>query len=89
MKKAKDITWKNHPEFQNEIQGIFNEQEIFTIKPMNKNSNQYNLFSWGFRNETFNHSTNSKNLGTFLSIESAKSFAEDKWNSFVNELIII
>jgi len=87
MYKVKNITWKNHSEFANEIQGIFENQEIFTIKPVGKNSGQWILYSWAFRNETFNNSTNSKNLGTFLSVNLAQQFAEDKWNQFVNELL--
>lgn len=87
MYKIKNIVWKNHPEFSTEIQGIFETQEIFTIKPVGKNSNQWILISWAFKNETFNNSTNSKNLGTFLSIDSAQQFAEDKWNHFVKDLI--
>lgn len=88
MFKAKEITWKNHSEFQTEIQGLYKDQEVFTIKPTGKNSNQWVLLSWAFKNETFNHSTNSKQLGVFLSVESAKYFAEEKWNEFVNELVI-
>lgn len=88
MYKIKNIDWNNHPNFPNEIQGMFDGQEIFTIKPLNKNCDQWVLFSWAFKNETFNNSTNSKNLGTFISVNYAKEFAENKWNSFVNELII-
>lgn len=86
--KLQEITWKTHPEFQNETQGFFIDQEIFTIKNLSKNNNQFTLLSWGFKNETFNHSTSSKNLGIFLSIDQAKDFAEKKWQSFINELII-
>ena len=89
MYKVKNITWKTHPEFSNEIQGLFEDQEIFTIKPLGKNSGQWILHSWAFKNETFNNSTNSKNLGTFLSVDSAQEFAENKWYHFVNELIEI
>lgn len=88
MKQAQEIKWINHPELQNEIQGFFNNQEIFTIKPAGKNNPQWVLLSWGFRNETFNHSTSSKNLGNFLSTDQAKEFAENKWQCFVNELVI-
>lgn len=87
MKQPKKITWKNHPEFPTDIQGILNEQEIFTIRPIAKNSNELNLFSWAFKNDTFNNSTSSKNLGTFISSDSAKIFAEEKWTEYVNNLI--
>ena len=89
MNTPKKIMWINHPEFTNEIQGLIGEQEIFTIKPINKNLDQWNLFSWAFKNETFNNSASSRNLGTFLNSELAKDFAEQKWNQFVNELISI
>jgi hypothetical protein len=89
MSIAKKIVWRNHPDFTNEIQGLIGEQEIFTIKSINKNLDQWNLFSWAFRNETFNNSASSRNLGTFLNSELAKDYAEQKWNQFVNELISI
>jgi len=89
MSTAKKITWRNHPEYTNDIQGLMGEQEIFTIRPANKNLDQWHLYSWAFRNETFNNSTSSKNLGTFLNLELAKDFAEQKWNQFVKELISI
>lgn len=87
MNMAKKIVWRNHPDFINEIQGLIGEQELFTIKPINKSLDQWNLFSWAFRNETFNNSASSRNLGTFLNSELAKDYAEQKWNQFVNELI--
>ncbi len=87
MHKVKNIIWQNHPEFNTEIQGIFQGQEIFTIKPIGKNSGQWSLQSWAFKNETFNNSTNSKNLGIFLSVDIAQEYAENKWNEFVNELL--
>ena len=89
MSLAKKIIWKNHPEFPNEIQGLMEDQEIFTIKPVNKNLDQWNLLSWAFRNETFHNSASSKNLGTFLNSELAKDYAEQKWTQFVNELISV
>jgi len=89
MNTAKKIVWRNHPNFTNEIQGLIGEQEIFTIKSINKNLDQWNLFSWAFKNETFNNSASSRNLGTFLNSELAKDYAEQKWSQFVKELISI
>ena len=87
MFTIQEIKWQNHREFNSEIQGIFNGQEIFTIKPVGKNSNQWSLLSWAFKNETFNNSTNPKELGVFSSIDSAQKLAESKWNDFVNQLV--
>lgn len=83
----KKINWKNHDEFPNEIQGMIDDQEVFTIKPI-KNSNQVKLLSWPFKNETFVRSTASKDLGTFLSESQAKDYAETSWESFVNNLLV-
>lgn len=88
MKKPKIIVWRTHPQFTNEIQGLLEDQEIFTIKPAGKNSNQFTLVSWAFKNETFNNSSNSKILGSFLSVDYAKEYAENKWFSFVDELLM-
>ena len=85
----KKIEWKNHERLPKELQGFVNDQEVFTIKPMNKNADQWSLVSWGFKNDTFNNSSSSKSLGIFLDIEVAKDFAEQKWLEFVNNLMLI
>lgn len=85
MKKGKEIKWNEHPEFKNDFQGKVNDQEVFNIKPL-KNSTQWVLTSWPYKTEAFNNSFNSKQLGVFLDIGTAKDFAENKWQSFISEL---
>lgn len=84
---AKKIEWKLHPDFPNEIQGLLNEKELFTIKPIDKQFSKWSLCSWAFKNDLFNNSSQSKFIGEFTCPDLAKMKAETLWQKFVTDLL--
>ncbi len=87
-KIIKQIEWNTHPEYPTEIQGKIDNQEIFTIKPLSKNSTQVVLVSWAIKNDIFNCSASGKSLGVYLSEDIAKDVAEKGWFTYVNNLFV-
>lgn len=84
---AKKIEWKLHSNFPNEVQGIMEGQEIFTLKAIDKQSTKWSLHSWAFKNELFNNSSQSRLIGEFTCPDIAKMKAETLWQTFVSDLL--
>lgn len=84
---TKNIEWINHP-ITSDICGKIDQNEIFTIKTIKyKGGESFNLISWSFKNTFLPTSYSSKELGSYDTVEKAKSKAESLWVEF-NEMIL-